>query len=89
MLCYRSVESFVVGDIERDWLCELDALGELSCTVESSACWRVSVKGMRRVSRKWLTNSDLNASIAQNIQSGPRNETRAARMLSVWGPVFG
>ena len=88
MPCYRSVESFVVGDIEGDWLCELDALGELSCIVERFAGWGLSVKGRRSVSRKWLTNSDLNARIAQNIQSGPRNETRAARMLSVWGPVF-
>lgn len=88
MLCYRSVESFVVGDIEGDWLCELNALGELSCTVESSAGWRVSVKGIRSVSRKWLTNSDLNARIAQNIQSGPRDETRAAGMLSGWETLF-
>jgi len=44
MLCYRSVESFVVGDIEGDWLRELDALRELLGAVESSAGWRVSVK---------------------------------------------
>ena len=49
MLCYRSVESFVVGNIEGDWLCELDALSLLLCTVESSAGWRV--KGMRSVSQ--------------------------------------
>ena len=52
VLCYRSIESFIVGDIERDWLCKLDALGELLCAVESSAGWRVSVKAMRSVSRK-------------------------------------
>jgi hypothetical protein len=52
VLCYRSVEGLVVGDIEGDWLCELDALGELLCTAESSAGWRVSVKAMRSVSHK-------------------------------------
>jgi hypothetical protein len=52
VLCYRSVEGFVVGDIEGDWLCELDALAEPLCTVEVSAGWRVLVKAMRSVSRK-------------------------------------
>jgi hypothetical protein len=52
VLCYSSVEGFVVGDIKGDWLCVLDALGELPCAVESSAGWRVSVKAMRSVSRK-------------------------------------
>lgn len=52
VLCYRSVEGFVVGDIAGDWLCELEALGELLCAVESSPGWRVSVKAMRSVSRK-------------------------------------
>jgi hypothetical protein len=37
MLSYGSVESFVVGDIQGDWLCKLDALRELLCTFESSA----------------------------------------------------
>lgn len=37
VLCYRSVKGFVVSDIEGDWLCELDALGELLCAVEISA----------------------------------------------------
>ena len=70
MLRYRSVESFAIGDIEGDWLCELDALGEPLCIVEISAGWRVSSKGIRIVSRKQLTNGDLNASITQYIQSG-------------------
>jgi hypothetical protein len=52
VLRYRSVEGFVVGDIEGDWLCELDALGALLCAVESSAGWRVLAKAMRSVSRK-------------------------------------
>jgi hypothetical protein len=52
VLCYRGVEGFVVGDIEGDWLCELDALSLLLCALESSAGWRVSVKAMRSVSRK-------------------------------------
>lgn len=38
VLCYCCVEGFVVGDIEGDWLCELDALGEPFCAVKSSAC---------------------------------------------------
>lgn len=88
MLCYCSVESFGVGDIEGDRLCKLNALRELLCTVESSAGWRVSVKGVRSVPLKWPTNSDLNASVAQNIQGRPRNEPRAAGILSVWVLVF-
>jgi hypothetical protein len=52
VLCYRSVQGFVVGDIQGDWLCELDALGELTCAVEISTGWRESVKAIRSVSRK-------------------------------------
>ena len=52
MLCYRIVERFLVGDIEGDWLCELDALGELLCVIESPARWKVSVIAMRSVFRK-------------------------------------
>lgn len=52
VLCYRSVEGFVVGDIEGDWLCELNALSGPLCAVETSAGCRVSVKAMRSVSRK-------------------------------------
>ena len=67
VLCYRSIEGFVVGGIEGDWLCELDALAELLGAGESSAGWRASAKAMRSVSREWLTNRDLNASVAQNV----------------------
>ena len=52
VLCYSSVESFLIGDIERDWLCKLDALGELLCTFQSSAGWNVSVRAIRSVFSK-------------------------------------
>jgi len=41
VLWYRSVEGCFVGEIEGDWLCELDALGEFLCVAESSAGWRI------------------------------------------------
>ena len=37
VLCYSSVKGLVVGDIEGDWICMFDTLGELLCAVESSA----------------------------------------------------
>ncbi len=83
MLGDRIVEGFVVGDIEGDWLCKFDALGELLCTAESSAGCIVSVEGIAIVSRGGLTNSDLDARIAQDIQSWSRNKARTAGMLSV------
>lgn len=88
VLRYRSVESVFVSDIEGDWLCELDALGELLCAIESSAGWRALAKAMRSVSRKWPTNRDLNTSVAQNIQSGSGNETRAAGTLLMCESLF-
>lgn len=90
VLCYSSVKGFVIGDIEGDWFCELDPLGELLCAVESSTGWRALVEARKSVSHKGLANRDLNASVAQNIQSRPGNETRATGMLSVWGsPLSG
>ena len=35
VLRYSGVKGFVVGDIEGDWICKLDTLGELLCAVES------------------------------------------------------
>lgn len=37
VLCYSSVKFLVVGDIEGDWICKLDTLGEFLCAVETSA----------------------------------------------------
>ena len=37
VLCYSSVKGFVIGDIEGDWICKLDTLGELLRAIESSA----------------------------------------------------
>ena len=88
MLCYSSVKGFVIGDIEGDWLCKLDPLGELLRAIESSAGWRALVEARRSVSCKGLANRDLNASVAQDIQSRPCNETRAAGMLLVCGSPF-
>lgn len=51
VLCYSIVKGFGVGDIEGDWLCKLDTLGELLCAVESSAGWRALVEARRSVSR--------------------------------------
>lgn len=85
MLRDRIVEGFIVGDIEGDWLCKFDALGELLCTAESSAGCIVSVEDIATVSRARLTNSDLDASIAQDIQGWSRNKARTAGMVSVWG----
>lgn len=50
VLCHSSVKGFVIGDIEGDWLCELDPLGELLCAVESSAGWKTLVEARRSVS---------------------------------------
>ena len=36
MLRYRSVESLVIIDIQRDWLCELYTFGKLFCVCKSS-----------------------------------------------------
>lgn len=88
MLCYSSVKGFVIGDIEGDWLCKLDPLGEFLRAIESSAGWRALAEARRSVSRKGLANRDLNASVAQNIQSRPGNETRAAGMLLVCRSPF-
>lgn len=52
VLCYSSVKGFQIGDIEGDWLCQLDTLGELLCVVKISAGWKALVKASESVSRK-------------------------------------
>ena len=52
VLCYSSVKGFGVSDIEGDWLCKLDTLGELLCAVKISAGWRALVKARKSIFRK-------------------------------------
>jgi len=54
VLSYRRIKGNLVGDIERDWCCELYILAELLCASQSSAGWSVLVEvwGVSLASRK-------------------------------------
>lgn len=41
VLCNLSIESFVVCDVERDWIGVLDSCSELLGTFEGSACYEL------------------------------------------------